>query len=640
MGIIDFGQQVSVFSYKGALTSQGLGSLNYKIKNPGIYEGFQISKINDSTISISTGSFVIEDESSEVSSSTRTTTSISSLTVSSVNNYIIFRFIFLNSTSNYIDCLAVQSSQVLDTDVVIAKLNYTVSTLTSVDYSYRTFGNINEESTLLDPQANVLWINTGTNFWFIGSFTIKYVIEKANLNSLVLSLASGNYYLVYNGSAYATEVDSTVISYSTTKNGWYDTNNYKVLAHFYYNGSNSIEIIGIFEKKMTYESRDITLGAASPSDNKLATQRAVNIHLETRGFSDYSTIKNLSNINWDTNTIIKATGEYFVTGSTQTGTTPDGTTNTDWFVIVNIKGADNTVLSQIATNKTTNKTYTRILDTTYGVWKCVSTPRASSLVIASSTSIDKLNADYVCDGTADDVQIQAAIDALASGGTYGLGGTVTLLEGVYNIATNILIKSNVNLVGQGSGTVLTRASASLSQVILVNNAVINFTLRDFDIYAANMGSYSIYGIYCANNTSNTNSKYLRIKSSVATNAHGYGFYNCLYISNCIGLGNTASANLGLGFYNCLYISNCIGTGTGSGGGDGYGFYNCLYISNCIGTGTGSDGYGFSDCRKMIGNNTGTCTTAKYKVNTCTPSLAGTDWIATGGTDTAAGGFNS
>src|SRR6185436_285783 len=48
--------------------------------------------------------------------------------------------------------------------------------------------------------------------------------------------------------------------------------------------------------------------------------------------------------------------------------------------------------------------------------------RAATKIIASSTSLDTTNADYICDGTADDVQIQAAIDALPS-----TGGRVLLM---------------------------------------------------------------------------------------------------------------------------------------------------------------------------------------------------------------------
>jgi len=76
--------------------------------------------------------------------------------------------------------------------------------------------------------------------------------------------------------------------------------------------------------------------------------------------------------------------------------------------------------------------------------------RAATKVVAASNSLDtsKAQADYVCDGTNDEVEIQAAIDALG-----GVGGRVLLLEGKYNIANTIVLRSSVSLEGIGWGAV-------------------------------------------------------------------------------------------------------------------------------------------------------------------------------------------
>lgn len=73
--------------------------------------------------------------------------------------------------------------------------------------------------------------------------------------------------------------------------------------------------------------------------------------------------------------------------------------------------------------------------------------RTATLIVAASDSSakSKAGADYVCDGTADEVQIQAAIDALPAG-----GGKVVLLEGTYYLAASITIVTdddNVTLEG-------------------------------------------------------------------------------------------------------------------------------------------------------------------------------------------------
>ena len=64
------------------------------------------------------------------------------------------------------------------------------------------------------------------------------------------------------------------------------------------------------------------------------------------------------------------------------------------------------------------------------------------------------NVDYLCDGVADDVQIQAALDeAMATN-----NGTVYLKEGDYVTVAELQNISNVNLCGSGVGTVITPAT--------------------------------------------------------------------------------------------------------------------------------------------------------------------------------------
>lgn len=81
-------------------------------------------------------------------------------------------------------------------------------------------------------------------------------------------------------------------------------------------------------------------------------------------------------------------------------------------------------------------------------------PRAATLVVAAydSPAKSKAGADYVCDGTDDDVQIQAAIDALpAWSDPYG-GGLVLLTAGRFNPGSTIWLRGkNERIMGQGVG---------------------------------------------------------------------------------------------------------------------------------------------------------------------------------------------
>ena len=89
--------------------------------------------------------------------------------------------------------------------------------------------------------------------------------------------------------------------------------------------------------------------------------------------------------------------------------------------------------------------------------------RSATFVVAAndSSTLSKQQADYVCDGTDDQVQIQAAIDAVNTAG----GGKVLLMEGDYIIASTITGKDYVDLEGIGFGTLLDVSSIGSNDVL-------------------------------------------------------------------------------------------------------------------------------------------------------------------------------
>jgi hypothetical protein len=74
----------------------------------------------------------------------------------------------------------------------------------------------------------------------------------------------------------------------------------------------------------------------------------------------------------------------------------------------------------------------------------------SNTLIVASSSFDGTY-DYRCDGTDDDVQIQAAINYLST--TFG-GGKIQLTSGVYVTSSQINIFSSIVIVGVGSSTII------------------------------------------------------------------------------------------------------------------------------------------------------------------------------------------
>ena len=100
-----------------------------------------------------------------------------------------------------------------------------------------------------------------------------------------------------------------------------------------------------------------------------------------------------------------------------------------------------------------------------------------TVLVAPSTAF--VTADYYCDGTADDVQIQLAIDYLST--TFG-GGTVNLLSGTYNIASNLTLRSGVVIKGQGMENTILKV-ASRDQAI-ASSSTIDAGISDLTIDAS------------------------------------------------------------------------------------------------------------------------------------------------------------
>lgn len=126
--------------------------------------------------------------------------------------------------------------------------------------------------------------------------------------------------------------------------------------------------------------------------------------------------------------------------------------------------------------------------------------RTATLTVASAAASDamKASADYVCDGTADQVEINAAIAALPT-----LGGTVVLSEGDFNVTSSILIQNEtVTLAGQGAGlysggsqtpstgTRIDAVTGVTSAVILVQRA-----LNDRPVYGVTIRDLAVDGSY-------------------------------------------------------------------------------------------------------------------------------------------------
>ena len=112
---------------------------------------------------------------------------------------------------------------------------------------------------------------------------------------------------------------------------------------------------------------------------------------------------------------------------------------------------------------------------------------ATHVVAASNSSAkSKAAADYVCDGTSDQTEINSAISALPS-----TGGKVLLLEGTYNISGSITLnKANVTLEGMGRSTIIRRSTSS--SITIMSITASNVIIQNLKV-DGNKSSYSISG---------------------------------------------------------------------------------------------------------------------------------------------------
>lgn len=96
-------------------------------------------------------------------------------------------------------------------------------------------------------------------------------------------------------------------------------------------------------------------------------------------------------------------------------------------------------------------------------------------VIATASSGYK--ADYYTDGTADNVQIQLALNDLSSLG----GGTLLIKEGTYNIAANMSVPSSTIIQGAGWATKLVMTSGANLASIFSCVSKSNVVFRDIEL---------------------------------------------------------------------------------------------------------------------------------------------------------------
>jgi hypothetical protein len=226
--------------------------------------------------------------------------------------------------------------------------------------------------------------------------------------------------------------------------------------------------------------------------------------------------------------------------------------------------------------------------------------RSATLVIAASDSSEKskAQADYVCDGTADQVQLIEAMSELPAN-----GGKIYLSEGTFNMSAPTTPLNNVHIQGSGMYQTIIKGAATLTDSVFKrastttptgtsDNPIQGLVLSDFSIDGSLMRLDGVDG------------------APGGTWGGGKGTYFA-YLKNCtfknLYVHDTPASGLGNDYhYNCTY-DNCIvinagrGEPTGTGGSpEGHGFGigigkwedESLVISNCFAKGCWFAGFAF------------------------------------------------
>lgn len=221
--------------------------------------------------------------------------------------------------------------------------------------------------------------------------------------------------------------------------------------------------------------------------------------------------------------------------------------------------------------------------------------RSATVVIAASNSLTS-QADFVCDGTNDDIIINEAIDTLPTD-----GGRILLLEGTYNISSSINVNnSNIEIEGQGKGTILKLSDGS-------NTSIITITGISSYIYFNKIKNLCIDGNK-ANQTGTGHGIYLdkwaslcEIEGIYIYNCYTHGiFLNATKSTGLIGPGVTPASE-GDACYHCRITRCTVGF---SGTHNIFGFLSeALVIDTCFTFNPGGDGIYLRDANSSKISNT-------------------------------------
>ena len=134
------GQSIYVKYFDPVDSATVVNNIGRDVRKVGIYSGGYLTKVSDTSVSLSAYTCEISDGIYQVSA---TATAALTITVGASTPYVVMRWVYTGSSiDDYIGFYAVASGGILTNDVVVGMCSYTGSTLAGFDYTSRTTPNI------------------------------------------------------------------------------------------------------------------------------------------------------------------------------------------------------------------------------------------------------------------------------------------------------------------------------------------------------------------------------------------------------------------------------------------------------------------------------------------------------------------
>jgi len=144
-------------------------------------------------------------------------------------------------------------------------------------------------------------------------------------------------------------------------------------------------------------------------------------------------------------------------------------------------------------------------------------PRVATLFVAANNALDRsrAQADFLCDGVADDVQINLALNALPAS-----EGRVILSEGTFNLANPIIIPANnITLEGQGRSTFIDGDGLATGEHGIVISSVADCIVKNLAIQTEDGGGKVCHCIFIEDGSNNCHIEEIVIVNSDSDAIH-------------------------------------------------------------------------------------------------------------------------